>query len=258
MCRPHTTMTARVRPRPVALVIVKSVVSTLRAVRAAVVATLKTVPPGRFAALLAANCDSRRNCCARAVAHGTAASGLGHLGRAVVPTGLLRCAHRRHGVSLPPHGVHAVSGAVVRTAARCPDRGGGEHPQCRHRADAGPGRRLAGQPAGAPSPRRRGRRAAARPRLACRPRHADDPRGPVLRPELRSGRVCGPGAAVHPGDTGRGDAGHRGDRHFRRRADRSGQPAAAGGVALHRRSRACGAGLEIRMHRRQQTPVSAS
>jgi uncharacterized membrane protein YdjX (TVP38/TMEM64 family) len=40
--------------RPVPLVIVNSVVSTLRAVSAAVVATLKTVPPRRLAALLLA------------------------------------------------------------------------------------------------------------------------------------------------------------------------------------------------------------
>ncbi|VEG54689.1 integral membrane protein [Mycolicibacterium aurum] len=44
----------RFNSHPVPLGIVKSVVSTLRTVRAAVVATLKTVPPGRIAALMAA------------------------------------------------------------------------------------------------------------------------------------------------------------------------------------------------------------
>lgn len=45
-------MTAGVRPRPVLLVNVNSVVSTLRTVRAAVVATLRTVPRRRSAAIL--------------------------------------------------------------------------------------------------------------------------------------------------------------------------------------------------------------
>ena len=54
MCGRNTATTEPLSSRPVPLVIVKSVVSTLRTVRAAVVATLKTVPPARLAAVLAA------------------------------------------------------------------------------------------------------------------------------------------------------------------------------------------------------------
>lgn len=54
MCRLNTATAERLCSHPVPLVIVKSVVSTLRTVRAAVVATLKTVPRSRLAAILAA------------------------------------------------------------------------------------------------------------------------------------------------------------------------------------------------------------
>lgn len=52
--RPHACPTEGVRSRPVLLVNVKSVVSTLRTIRAATLATLRTVPPRRFAAITTA------------------------------------------------------------------------------------------------------------------------------------------------------------------------------------------------------------
>src|ERR1700692_5052374 len=48
------TLTGVGTPRPVVLVAVKAVVSTLRALRAALIATASTVPPRRFIAILTA------------------------------------------------------------------------------------------------------------------------------------------------------------------------------------------------------------
>ena len=64
------------------------------------------------------NCDSRRNLVAGAAAGCHAATGLGDVGGPMVPAGLPGRAHRRHGISVPSHRVHAGVRPSFRPLAR--------------------------------------------------------------------------------------------------------------------------------------------
>ena len=189
--------------RPVVLVGVKPVVSTLRALRAAVIATASHGPAPPLHRHRGSDCDPRRSCATGSVAHRGPAARLGDLGRSVVPAGVLGRAHRGDGLSVPPHRVHAGCGPAVRSLPRCPAGRAGQHRQRRHRTAAGARRGLATEPAGPALPGGFAGRAAARARLARGDVDADDSRRAVLGGQLRRRGVGGAGAALHAGHAGR-------------------------------------------------------
>ena len=96
--------------RPVVLVGVKSVVSTLAALRAAVIWTAKQVPRRQLAAIAATIVILVAILLLVPRPGAMAATGLGDVGGPVVPAGLPGRTHRRHGVSVPAHRVHAGLG----------------------------------------------------------------------------------------------------------------------------------------------------
>ena len=189
--------------RPVVLVDVNTVVSTLRALRAAVIATASGVPRRRIFADRCGDCDPRRSCAAGAAAHRNPAARLGEVGRSVVPAGVPRGTRRRHGIPVPAHGVHAGRGPAVRPGPRCPAGGRWPPPSAPSSPccwSAPPGGNSTDWCAIPASTRwTPGCANVAGSRLV----DAADPRRAVLGAELRGGRVGGASAALHAGHPGR-------------------------------------------------------